>query len=129
MDHYSAVKQKYKQLALSWLIAAFIAFGYLASGQEAGLPFSNLIAIIFIAFIAASGVFLLWFLDVCVYHRLLRSIFASNLIIENRCKTISPSYHTMAFLLQTKRFDPSMSDGLYYAIISFIILLIRQSNR
>lgn len=122
--HYNEIKFIYKKMAVVWAGSAVAAFGYLVSGDEIGLPFSMLTGVFFLCLMATVAIVLLWFLDINIYHRILRAIFAGNILLENRCKRLSQSHHYMIQLLQTRYMDPVLIDALQYVGLSLLILLI-----
>jgi len=96
--HYNASKVKNKLVSMTWIIASFVGFGYLLSGQEVGLPLNTLTTISLLACLSTIGLMLLWFLDVVVYHRLIESIFTEQLILEDTFPGLSSTHHHMVIV-------------------------------
>ena len=123
--HYSFIKTKYKALATTWLLATFIAVGYLIRGVEIGLPVSNYIAIAFLSVLASLGILLLYFLDVGIYHRLLEAIFVESLKLEKKYPFLSDTEKNIIKLLVKKRSKhPIVYEGLFYAFYVLVLNLI-----
>jgi len=80
-EHFNSIESTYRTLASTWLLAAFAGIGFVLKDirSEHGSLF-----IAAIASAAAVGIFLLWLLDLMVYHRLLGAAFAEQLALENR---------------------------------------------
>jgi hypothetical protein len=76
--HFNGLESTYRALASTWLLAAFGAIGYLwkePTGASLGLITAVCLA-------AAIGLFLLWMMDLMVYHRLLGAAFTKQRILE-----------------------------------------------
>jgi len=82
--HYNSIKVRYKLLSLTWLIAAFIGYGYLISGEEVGLPFSSFAGIAILSLLASVGIGLLCFLDIGIYHRFIEAIYNEHIRLEKK---------------------------------------------
>lgn len=122
-NHYNLLQNRYKNLALTWLLSTFIAIGYLISGQEEGLPLNILLAIMILGFLASIGIFLLWFLDTGVYHKLIESIFHEILILEEKYPIVGKYHHNILKLHEAES-DPQKFHGLYYSYSIFSLLII-----
>lgn len=127
--HYHNVKLRLKLLSITWFLAAFIGMGYILSGQEAGLPVASLESIILLSFLGACGILLLSFLDVAVYHRLVEAILLSAVEYEQKHSHLSTALQSAGKLLLTKKrkIGPVIYDGIFYAYLCFMLLLIADS--
>lgn len=124
VNHFSSIKLKYKKLALMWLTAICAALAYTISGHDEAVHFSKLYLIALITFLSVVGIKLIRFLDVYVYHRQMRAIFKSLVLLENQCPQWSHPYTNMAKALHKKRFDPIIVDSMYYGSINFCIVFL-----
>lgn len=124
--HYHNVKLRLKLLSITWFLAAFIGMGYILSGQEAGLPVTSLVSIIILAFLGACGILLLSFLDIAVYHRLVEAILLSAIAYEQKYTFLTSALQSAGKLLLTKKkkIGPVIYDGIFYAYLCFLLLLI-----
>ena len=120
--HYNLVQNKYKTLASTWFFSSFIGIGYLISGHEVGIPVNVLIGIIILCLLASEGIFLLWFLDTGVYHKLIGAIFAEHIKLEENHPFLGSAHKNMLKLQYQKKRHPIFSHGIYYS--SFIIFLL-----
>ncbi len=120
-DHYNNLQNKYKGLTVTWVIATFIAIGYLLSGYEKGLSVSTLLIITFLSILAATGVFLLWYLDVMVYDKLIRSIYHETCRLEQEHEILGKT-HLLGLRFLGKETAHIVYHGYFY--IFFILFLL-----
>src|SRR5688500_15835311 len=73
-EHFNGIKVKCRTLASTWLLAAFAAMWFLAS-EKIWISIPVEVIILGLGLAAASGMLLLWVLDLLVYHRLLDAYF------------------------------------------------------
>lgn len=69
-DHFSNMQNRYRSLASTWILAAFVGIGYLFSRHKIDLPFNTSIAVVILCVLATIGISLLWHLDIVVYQKL-----------------------------------------------------------
>lgn len=126
-NHYNIIQMRYKQVAISWALATFIGIGYLLSGVEVTLPIDIKLAIMFLCLFAAEGIFLLWFLDINVYYKLIESIFSETIKFETKHDFIVKTHYNMQNL-QKIQSEPHKFHGLFYLIfIGFFIFVAAAS--
>jgi hypothetical protein len=121
-DHYNSIQNKYKSLAITWMIAAFVGIGYVISGFEKALNINVFLIILFISLLTAQGIFLLWFLDAGVYHRLIESIWQEVYKIENKYPEMGQSHHLL-IKLHNDVIDPEKFHGIFYAYFVLCLLI------
>lgn len=114
-NHYNILQMRYKQLAITWALATFIGIGYLLSGLETTLPIDIKLAIMFLCLFAAEGIFLLWFLDINVYYKLIESIFSETIKFETKHDFIVKTHYNMKNL-QKLESEPHKFHGLFYLV-------------
>ena len=91
-EHFNGIESTYRTLASTWLLAAFAGIGFVLKDIDSEhRPFF----IAAIAGAAAVGIFLLWLLDLMVYHRLLGAAFAEQLALESRHAWLPQVAHGM----------------------------------
>lgn len=122
-NHYNLIQTKYKALATTWMLAAFIGIGYLLGGKETGIPFNILISTMLICLLAAEGIILVWFLDAGVYYRLIEAIFAEAIKLETRFKFLGKNHQNLLRLHNSHR-DPLKFMTMFYSSFVFFLLLI-----
>jgi hypothetical protein len=91
-EHFNSIESTYRTLASTWLLAAFAGIGFIMKDiQSEDVP----LFIAAVASAAAIGIFLLWLLDLMVYHRLLGAAFAEQLALEKRHAWLPQVAHGM----------------------------------
>lgn len=81
--HFNNLEAEYRKLASIWLLAGFAGMGFiLKENPQMALP--REIALVAIGLAASIGIFLLWIVDLLVYHQLLDACFTQAKAIEKR---------------------------------------------
>lgn len=122
-NHYNMIQNKYKALAATWVMAAFVAIGYLLSGYESQLSIDLYLIVLFLCLTAASGIFLLWYLDSGVYYKLIEIIFESGLKLEREDSNLS-RFHLNLLQLHEFQKQPRVFHGFYYSSFVLTFLMI-----
>lgn len=118
--HFNELERSYRVLASQWLLASLGAIGYLLQSDKIVLFDKNmLIGLIGIA--GNTGVFLLWLIDIRVYHKLLNCAFLQGIRLEQENNWL-PKVRT-DMLLSQETGDVVKHTGMYY-ICSCILLQI-----
>jgi hypothetical protein len=79
--HFNNLEAEYRKLASIWLLAGFAGMGFiLKENPQLALP--REIALVAIGLAASIGIFLLWIVDLLVYHQLLDACFIEAKKIE-----------------------------------------------
>ena len=120
-QHFDTLSTKYKNIALTWLIATFAGIGFILSSEVSRLPFDHMIAVAIISFLGFLGNSLIWNLDVNVYNPFWCAVFIEEVRMEKKFK----------FLLNSRNIDLSIgsdeekifSHGLLYIVGNFLLLL------
>jgi hypothetical protein len=82
-EHFDEMKGQCRALASTWLLATFGALGFTLSNTLSNTIPHEVIALA-LGIAGAIGIFLLWILDLLVYHRLLDASFTEALKLEAR---------------------------------------------
>jgi len=82
--HFNELESGYRTLASTWLLAAFGAVGFVITKSAVDIPIDRFLIIAGIGLAASIGVFLLWNLDLMVYHQLLAACFTAGLLLEQK---------------------------------------------
>ena len=90
--HFNTIESTYRALASTWLLAAFAGIGFVLKDVDSEYGPLYIAAI---AAAAAAGVFLLWLMDLMVYHRLLGAAFGEQLELETRHAWLPQVAHRM----------------------------------
>src|SRR5690348_7673278 len=72
--HFNQMQSGCRRLASTWLLAAFGGIGYAVRKEFNSDVIASGTAVSLIALASGTGIFLLWLLDVVVYHRLLVAV-------------------------------------------------------
>lgn len=91
-QHFNSLESTYRALASTWLLAAFAAIGFVLKDIQHG---NWVLYIAAIAGAAAVGIFLLWLMDLMVYHRLLGAAFAEQIALEREHEWLPKVAHGM----------------------------------
>lgn len=122
--HYYTVKLRYKILASTWILATFIGLGYLLSGYETGLPTTNLTGVICLGILSATGISLLYYLDIFIYHRILHTIFMEAMHYEKKYDFLPKMSLDNLHLFLKRSIRPVLFEAAYYSFFILVFLLI-----
>jgi hypothetical protein len=78
--HFNNLETEYRKLASTWLLAAVGACGYILANKD--IPFDTWTMVSGIGVIASIGIFVLYVMDLNVYHKLLDAYFIEGLRLE-----------------------------------------------
>jgi hypothetical protein len=85
--HFNNLEAEYRKLASIWLLAGFAGMGFiLKENPQMAVP--REIALVAIGVAASIGIFLLWIVDLLVYHQLLDACFTQAKEIEKTHKEL-----------------------------------------
>ena len=79
--HFNNLETEYRKLASIWLLAGFAGMGFILKEETQMAP-AREVAIMAIGMATSIGIFLLWIVDLLVYHRLLDACFEQAKKIE-----------------------------------------------
>lgn len=119
--HFESITTKYKNIALTWLLATYGAIGFLLSGEVASLPINHFLAVGIVSFIGTIGVALIWHLDMNVYHRFWAALFIEEVVIEEKNSFLLQS-KKIAHLIDESR-ERVFSQGLLYQIANTLLII------
>jgi hypothetical protein len=81
--HFNQLQSVYRGIASTWLLATFGAVGYLLYDKDGKLAHPGIAG--GVCLLGASGIVLLWLLDLKVYHSLLEAAFWEGQALEKYC--------------------------------------------
>jgi hypothetical protein len=87
--HFNQLEAEYRKLASIWLLAAFAGMGFVLK-ENLHLAVPAEIALVAIGLAASVGIFLLWIVDLLVYHQLLDACFTKAKEIEKKYRQQLP---------------------------------------
>jgi hypothetical protein len=123
--HFNQLGHQYRLLASTWLLGTFAAVGYVlakvgAKPEDLLGPYRELI-VTAIAFAGATGITLVWLLDLRVYQQLLGSFFLAGLDLEDEHEWLPPIRHDM---IRTQRQGTVMVNVAWFYVGCTTILLL-----
>ncbi|HSW85912.1 MAG TPA: hypothetical protein VLG49_00270 [Rhabdochlamydiaceae bacterium] len=118
--HFELITTKYKNIALTWLLATYAAVGFLLSNEAKGL-IDHLSAVSIICFIGLVGVSLIWHLDMNVYHRFWSALFIEEVIMEEKYPHLLQS-KTITLLIDKSR-EKFFTRGAFYFIADILLVI------
>lgn len=72
--HFNTLETEYRKLASIWLLAGFAGMGFVL-GENLKIDVPREIVVMAIGLATSIGIFLLWIVDLLVYHQLLHACF------------------------------------------------------
>jgi hypothetical protein len=72
--HFNQLETEYRKLASIWLLAGFAGMGFILK-EETKMALAPEAAMMAIGMATSIGIFILWIVDLLVYHRLLHACF------------------------------------------------------
>lgn len=118
--HFNGLETQYRLLASTWLLACFGGIGFLLQSEKK-IVIEPWILTGFIGLIGSIGIYLLWIMDIKVYHKLLHCVFIEGIKLEQKHDWL-PKMRT-EMLISQETGEVTASTGLYY-ICSISILLV-----
>lgn len=110
--HFNTLQGVYRGLASTWLLAMFGGIGFIV--KEKVEPTYTMICLAGMA--ATAGIFVLWSLDINVYHRLLLAVFYDGREFERACPWLPPFRNRMK--------DPKDEHAVRQSVCWFYISLM-----
>lgn len=80
--HFNSLESQYRLLSSTWLLSSFVGMGFVLK-TEAAFPVDKWWLIMAICLVSSLGIFMLWRIDLLVYHKLLHSAFSVGTEMEN----------------------------------------------
>jgi hypothetical protein len=124
--HFNELEKGYRLLASQWLLGSFGAMGYMLQ-LEKNILVDKLAFISIIAFVSCIGIFLLWLIDIKVYHKLLNSCFMQGVKLEEDHDWL-PKIRTTMLLGQSRTGDVVSATGLYYIVSCTLLIIISATS-
>lgn len=121
--HFNELEKSYRLLSSQWLLASLGAIGFLLQSDkfEEMASYKNVL-IGAIGLVSNFGIFLLWMIDIRVYHKLLNCVFLQGVKLEQE-NTWLPRIRTDMILSQQSG-DVVNSTALFYIGSCSLLLVI-----
>lgn len=88
--HFNNLETEYRKLASLWLLASFAGIGFMLK-ESLDMAVPRECAVMGIGFAGSIGIFVLWIVDLLVYHQLLDACFEEAKKIEEKYPQLSRS--------------------------------------
>ncbi len=122
--HYQSneYKIRYKMIASTWFLAAFIAYDLLLSDPNIGMIIDKFFGVFILGFVAAFAITLTSVLDIGVTLKRSEVYRRLCLQLEDSYDFLTKTFHNMDLLLP--RSKKNFLEALFYAILVFVLLFI-----
>jgi hypothetical protein len=118
--HFNKLQTQYRTLASTWLLATIAAVGLIYS-EKFNITFSYPFIVVPLCVAAATGVILLWILDILVYHEILVVSFDEAMRLETKYRWLTQVHNTY---LQTQGKSRAVRVRASYFYVGAVILLM-----
>ena len=121
--HFNELEKGYRLLASQWLLASLAGIGFLLKDEKIILADNfKTVLIGAIGLFSNLGIFLLWIIDVKVYHKLLNCAFLQGVKLEQENDWL-PKIRT-DMLLSQETGDVVRSTGLFYIGSCSLLMIV-----
>jgi hypothetical protein len=128
--HFNQMQSVYRGLASTWLLATIAGIGYVFDKSPTGTygGFDVRLATSMIALAGGTGIFLLWIVDVGVYHNLLVAVLDESEDLERRNPALPQLRKRMARDVVSRvcgfRLSARRKMSLFYGLPAFSLCVI-----
>lgn len=119
--HFNSLELEYRKLASQWLLVTFAAIGFIFT-QQKNLPFNAWIIVAALCVASTVGIFVIWMLDIKVYHELLHSAFKQGVKLELKYPQFLPPMRILMVKSQTG--GDIIKRVKYFYFYSILVLLL-----
>lgn len=84
--HLDSITNKYKTLSLFWLLATYVAIGFLFSVESKNLQINPLLTVGATCLFGIIGVSTLWYIDIHTIHKFIGAFFIEGINMERKYK-------------------------------------------
>lgn len=119
--HFNELELEYRKLASQWLLVALGAIGFVLTKQEE-LPISNWLLVIGICVAASVGIFVLWMLDLKVYHELLHAAFKEGVYLEYKYPDLLPKVRIN--MIRSQHCGDIITKVMLFYFFSILLLIV-----
>ncbi len=120
--HFQYLQGKYRTIAVTWLLGAFMGLGYFFS-IDPNIPLSNWGASVVIAFAGIVGITAFWQLELFVYQTALQSILIEEVSLEKKY-SFFPKTRTNMMLMKERQKTRYYQSSFYVTCNGILMLLI-----
>lgn len=119
--HFNSLELEYRKLSSQWLLVSIAAMGFIFT-QQKNLPFNAWIIIAALCAASSIGIFVLWMMDVKVYHELLHAAFRHGVMLEMEHDRFLPPMRIE--MVESQTGGDILKRVKYFYFYSVVVLLI-----
>jgi hypothetical protein len=120
-NHFEVIATRYRNIALTWLLATYAGIGFLLSGETETLIIDHVVSVVLMSFIGMIGITLIGHLDINIYNRFWSALFIEEIIMEERYPFL-PKTQKTTLLIDKKRNNLFSHGWLYFTEIFLLII-------
>lgn len=124
--HFSELQYRYRRNAIYWIMGVFAGIGFLMSKEFGDEVFNHIVLISCVSIGGSVGIFLLWSLDMLLYHRLLDAVCIEEIEMEKNYDFLPKPLNKMFVL--TKKQMPEKIQTTFYVGLILICLFVSMSS-
>lgn len=118
--HFNSLELEYRKLTSQWLLVSIAAMGFIFT-QQKNLPFNAWIIVAALCAASSIGIFVLWMMDVKVYHELLHSVFRHGVMLEMKHDNLLPPMRIE--MVESQTGGDILKRVKYFYFYSILVLL------
>lgn len=84
--HLDSITNKYKTISLFWLLATYVAIGFLFSVESKNLQVNNFVTVSTVCLFGIIGISALWYIDIHTLHKFWGAFFVEGVKMEDKYK-------------------------------------------
>ena len=119
--HLDTITNKYKSIALLWLLASFVAIGFIFSTETKELQIDRLISASIISLFGMIGISSLWYIDMSTFQKFWGAFFIESVKMGNKYHFLL-NVGDVSLRLDTVKSRIIVHENIY--ILSKLLLLI-----
>lgn len=119
--HFNSLESQYRLLSSTWLLSSFVGMGFILK-TEAVFPVDKWWLIFAVCIVSGIGIFMLWRIDLLVYHKLLHSAFMVGTTLEAEHKFLPDVRSRM--LASQGGSDVTKTVVMFYSVCITLLLSI-----
>jgi hypothetical protein len=104
LKHRDSIQATYRTFASTWLLATFVGIGYALSSKETSIPFHPLLAVAFISLASATGIFIIWLMDLVSCEQSIASMVYNGMELERQHAWLPHYYHNVNEMGSLRKF-------------------------
>lgn len=119
--HLDTITTRYKNLALTWLLATYAAVGFLFSVESKNIQISSSLIASIVCLFGVFGIAALWFLDIYVLQKFWGAFFIEEVKMEKRFRFLAKITNVSISLNNVRKRIIGHSNFYMFAILLLLI--------